>query len=88
MDEYIKIPEEEVRKVGYTLAGYYAGAIENNYPAEITNFEPFGADAIKHCYEYIAIVDAIEIPYLPNGLVDTEAYRCCIEEAIADKYLK
>lgn len=80
--------DQEVKLVGYTLAGYYASKIEDNYSNN--NFEDFGADAIKHCYEYIQIIDDIEIPWITeNGekMVDTETYRDTIETTIKEKYV-
>lgn len=81
--------EQEVRNVALALAGYYACQLECTVPEDRTNFEPFGADAIKHCYEYIDIANSIEIPYLEDGItVDTESFRENILFELKLKYLK
>ena len=79
------INEDAVRKVGYTLAGYYASQCENDGG----NFCSFGADAIRHCNEYIDIVNEIKIPYITiDGaqMINTEDYRNSIYNAIFERY--
>ena len=81
----VKIDEQEVRNVGYTLAGYYAAMLEGRYDSNA--FDDFGADSIHNCYEYIEIVDDIVIPYDEENRVDTEEYRDRIYRAIYDRYI-
>lgn len=73
----------ELRDIAMILAGYYACQCEEMGG----KFEEFGADAIKHCYEYRDIIKSLTVSHTENGYVDTECFRDEIYEAIFTKYL-
>ena len=61
---------KEARKIGYIIAGEYAGRLE----ASGEDFGYFGADSIDNCFKIISIVDEIEIPF-EEDKVDIESLR-------------
>ena len=71
---------KEARKIGYIIAGEYAGHLE----ASGEDFEYFGADSIDNCFKIISIVDEIEIPF-EEDKVDIESLREIIFIKIKEK---
>ena len=65
-EEFIK----EARKIGYIIAGEYAGHLE----ASGEDFGYFGADSLNNCFKIMSIVDEIEIPF-EEDKVDIESLR-------------
>ena len=61
---------KEARKIGYIIAGEYAGHLE----ASGEDFGYFGADSLNNCFKIMSIVDEIEIPF-EEDKVDIESLR-------------
>ena len=61
---------KEARKIGYIIAGEYAGHLE----ASGEDFGYFGADSLNNCFKIISIVDEIEILF-EEDKVDIESLR-------------
>lgn len=60
---------KEARKIGYIIAGEYAGHLE----ASREDFGYFGADSLNNCFKIMSIVDEIEIPF-EEDKVDIECH--------------
>ena len=61
---------KEARKIGYIIAGEYAGHLE----ASGEDFGYFGVDSLNNCFKIMSIVDEIEIPF-EEDKVDIESLR-------------
>ena len=61
---------KEARKIGYIIAGEYAGHLE----ASGEDFGYFGADSLNNCFKIMSIMDEIEIPF-EEDKVDIESLR-------------
>ena len=83
--EFISMPKEELikeaRKIGYIIAGEYAGYLE----ASGEDFGILGADSISNCFKIMSIVDEIEIPFDEENKVDIESLREIIFIKIKEK---
>lgn len=71
---------KEARKIGYIIAGEYAGHLE----ASGEDFGYFGADSLNNCFKIMSIVDKIEIPF-DEDKVDIESLREIIFIKIKEK---
>ena len=71
---------KEDRKIGYIIAGEYAGHLE----ASGEDFGYFGADSLNNCFKIMSIVDEIEIPF-EEDKVDIESLREIIFIEIKEK---
>ena len=71
---------KEARKIGYIIAGEYAGHLE----ASGEDFGYFGADSLNNCFKIMSIVDEIEIPF-DEDKVDIESLREIIFIKIKEK---
>ena len=71
---------KEARKIGYIIAGEYAGHLE----ASGEDFGYFGADSLNNCFKIMSIVDEIEIPF-EEDKVDIESLREIIFIEIKEK---
>ena len=71
---------KEARKIGYIIAGEYAGHLESSGE----DFGYFGADFLNNCFKIMSIVDEIEIPF-EEDKVDIESLREIIFIKIKEK---
>ena len=72
---------KEARKIGYIIAGEYAGHLESSGE----DFGYFGADSLNNCFKIMSIVDEIEIPFDEENKVDIESLREIIFIKIKEK---